>query len=588
MMLRLSLIFIFLTGALYAKSDTCYSVQLASYLLKNQDYINSTQYPKECKQLTFANAKAIRCGCFETKEAAKEELTRLKQKYTRPIIVRTNRSRFERTVNKAQEEEQQKTQQSKDKTLFFADKVKQADKKENLKQSKTGFTTQETDSFSATNEDADYHGYEDIPTKLKIQYFFYESELAIQGHFDLTAQGYIQRPSSKHKANLLGSGEIEFDFKKDDFGLIAKIYGQADSYDTSSNDKQNDRSYIRFDEFFTKYEFENSQIMLGKSVRFWGALEAKNITDAFNPDDLRTDPFDARKLGVWNTAYTYYTDSGELALIAKFYEQDRRMANDPYVYYVYGDTIQVAPGVNSPLSYNKNLATEKSSSRPSIFLKYSGTADTEYAWDYAFIFENGYDSQRYFNVNPTPSSIEFQENAYIVNKVLTYNTLVIDSTLYKLEAVYANVDNDPAMRTTTGTKEISDYYHIGLGLEHTLVQFHGEADLGLIAEYYKYDTTKSGDNIANDIDLFQVTQNDLFLGARYSFNQGNDATIVGGGIFDMDYHEQVYYIEYEGRIADTFKLNLDYRYIKPSSNTTTSFNLLERHQRVSLKMGYYF
>ena len=601
MILRLGLISVFVSGALYAaNSDTCYSVQLASYLLKNEDYINSTQYPQECKQLSFANAKAIRCGCFDTREEAKTELEKLKQKYTRPIIVRTNRSRFERTVNKEQEEQKAENKKSEDKTLFYADKAQEADKKEDLKQSKTGFTTQETDSFTATNEDADYHGYEDIPTKLKIQYFFYESELAIQGHVDLTAQAYLERPSSKHKGNLLGSGEIEFDFRKDDFGVIAKIYGQADSYDAYSSDEQNDRSYIRFDELYTKYEFENSQIMLGKSVRFWGALEASNITDAFNPDDLRTDPFDARKLGVWNTAYTYYTDSGELALIAKFYEQDRRMANDPYVYYVYGNTIDIEfpPGSNTystvPLSYNKNLDTEESSTRPSLFLKYSGTADTEYAWDYAFIFENGYDSQRYFNVIPvenppgTISSIEFQENAYLVNKVLTYNTVVVDSTLYKFEAVYANVDNDPTMKTNAGPKEISDYYHIGLGLEHTLVQFHGEADLGLIAEYYKYDTFKSGDDIANDLDLFQVMQNDLFLGARYSFNQGNDASIIGGGIFDLDYHEQAYYIEYEGRIADTFKLTLDYRYIKPSSTRTTSFSLLERHQRISLNMGYYF
>jgi hypothetical protein len=593
MILRLSLILIFISGFAYAKSDTCYSVQLASYMSKNQDYINSVQYPKECKQLSFANAKAIRCGCFDTKEAAKLELQRLKKRYIRPIIVRTYRARFERIKSKADLEKTTQEEPKTEDALFYADKGKKAQEEKHLPQSKTGFTTQETESFSSTNEDADYHGFEDIPTKLKIQYFFYESELGVQGHLDLTTQGYLQRPSSKHKANMTGSGEIEFDFKKDELTVFAKIYAQADYHDALSDDEQNDRSYIRFDELYTTYDFEDSQIMLGKSVRFWGALEAENITDVFNPDDLRSDPFDTRKLGVWNTAYTYYTDSGELALIAKFYEQDRRMANDPYVYYVYGDTLD---NLSIPLGYNKNLETEKSSSRPSIFLKYSGTADTEYAWDYAFIFENGYDSQRYFNVTPDtlpiPSSVEFQENAYIVNKLITYNTVVIGSTLLKVEAMYANIDSNPTMKSLTLAgqefKKISDYYHIGLGLEHTLTQFYGEADLGLIAEYYKYDTIDDGEGYADDIDLFQVMQNDLFLGLRYSFNEGNDASIVGGGIFDMDYHEQVYYIEYEGRIADTFKLNLDYRYIKPSSSTPTAFNLMERHQRLSLKMGYYF
>ena len=109
---------------------------------------------------------------------------------------------------------------------------------------------------------------------------------------------------------------------------------------------------------------------------------------------------------------------------------------------------------------------------------------------------------------------------------------------------------------------------------------------GLIIEYYKYDTLD--DDKFSDLELFEILQNDLFLGMRYSFNQGNDASVVGGVILDLDYDEQSYYLEYEARVAETFKLKLDYRYTEPSEDTATAFKLMGRHQRLSLGLGYYF
>ncbi len=527
----LSFIFIvILNNHAFAKSDTCYSVQVASIFDKEATYKNTTQYPSSCEVISFTNVKAIRCGCFETQKEARGELKKLRKKHRGAIIVRTYRSRFNKVSN--------------NEDLLDADDL------------------------------AEYEEQGEIPFKLRVQYYLYESELSVQGHMDLVSQAYIIRPYTKHKANLSASGQVEFGFKKDDFEAIAKVYAQGDYHDMRGSSYKNERSFIRIDEFYGKYDFEDDQVMAGKSIRFWGTLESKNITDGFNPDDLRSDVFDPQKMGSWNGSYTHYTDRGEVSFIVRLHEQDRRMPHSPYAYYIYSDTFE---GV--PLSYVKDLQTEKSAYRPSVFLKASGSTDSEYALDYTVVFENGYDSQRYYTDSgiSNPLAISFTENAYIVNKLMTYDTLVVDSTLFKLEAVYADVADDTV---------VSDYYHLGLGIEHTLTQFNDEADLGLIAEYYKYDIFDT--NKYDDIDLFEVYQNDLFLGARYSLNEGNDASIVAGAVFDLDYHEQVYYAEYEGRIADTFKLNLDYRYIKPSSDTSTVFNLLQRHQRISLKMGYYF
>jgi len=394
-------------------------------------------------------------------------------------------------------------------------------------------------------------------------------DVEIKGHLDLQAQAYLTHPEQKHPDNYTAMAQIELGYLKDDFEAIAKLSAQQDYYDLQSSSDHNDRSFLRLDELYAKQDFEDSQILAGKSIRFWGALEVDNIVDTFNPDDLRTDLFDTDKLGVWNASYTQYTDTGELSLIIKIDEQDQPMAAYPYVYYLFPEYV----------FYDKSLQLEKSRNRPSVFLKYSGSTDTEYALDYAFILENGYDSQRYFTsdgpLNGSP--VTFKQHAYLVNKAMTYNTLVVGASLFKMEALYADVIDN---------KLISDFYHLGLGVEHTLTQVYEQADLGLIAEYYKYDTLQS--HKYSDLDLFQIFQNDLFVGLRYSFNEGNDASIIGGAIVDLDYHEQSYYIEYEGRLAETFKLNLDYRYTEPSPDTLTAFHIMGRHQRLSLKLGYYF
>ncbi len=405
------------------------------------------------------------------------------------------------------------------------------------------------------------------------------NHMSFQGHLDLTSQAYLTRPDSKHPTNLTASAVLEASYEKESFIFKAKLKAQQDFYDFSGTADKNERTYLRLDELYLTYELEDDQLILGKNVRFWGALEVRNITNSFNNDELRDDPFNSDKIGSWNATFTHYTDSGEFSAIVKFYEESRDMSAYPYVYYYFPATVDVAPNVYLPLVYDRDLQTEESTFRPSIYITYSASTDTEYPLDFAIIFENGYDSQRYYTTTPSADTtfVETNENAYLVNKLSTFNTLVVGSTLLKLEAVLTDVIKD---------EEISDYLHVGLGIEHTLSQFYGNADLGLITEYYYYNTFD--DSKRSDLELFELFQNDLFLGLRYSLNEGNDASIIGGAIIDMDYNEQVYYAEYETRLAETFKLSFDYRFIQPSKNYKTAFNLMGRHQRVSLNLGYYF
>ena len=395
------------------------------------------------------------------------------------------------------------------------------------------------------------------------------AEFEVSGHLDLNSQLYLTAPESKHSNNFTTQQTLELKYSHEDLSVYARVYAQEDYYDLAT-DEENKRTFARIDELFLKYEFTDDALYVGKSIKFWGALELRNIVDGFNPDDFRSDMFDPDKLGVWNLTYSHYTDSGEFSLIIKLHEQEQKMPGFPYVYYFLPENV----------AYRETLQTSDGEFRPSLYLMYSGSTNTEYALDYAFIYENGYDSQRYFTTNATVSSpipTKFELNAVLVNKFMTYNTLVIDSTLIKLEALYADVEEN---------RYVGDYSHIAFGVEHSLDDFENGATLGLIAEYYSYQTYDR--DKYSDLELFETMQNDIFLGARYTFNNDSDTAIVGGVVADFEYNEETYYAQFESRVFDDYKVAFDYYYINPSTTTNTAYALLGEHQRVALNIAWHF
>ena len=160
------------------------------------------------------------------------------------------------------------------------------------------------------------------------------------------------------------------------------------------------------------------------------------------------DPSKTDKVGAYNIQYSHYFDESELSFIVKLYEQKSKMANSSYIYSI----------KRKNESFKNKLESEKSLYRPSVYLTYSGSLSEDIALDYAFIVQNGYDSQRYY----TKQGNEYKEHAYLVNKFSSYNTLVLGSALIKLEFLYTDVLDE---------KNVADYYHSAFGLEYSLEQF---------------------------------------------------------------------------------------------------------------------
>ncbi len=386
-------------------------------------------------------------------------------------------------------------------------------------------------------------------------------EINIKGHVGVEFKGYIKKPPLKLDYNLAGIGEIESVYSKGPWFGKLLIEGLIDTQEEA-------RDYLRANEAYLQYDFveQEMRIAAGREVLFWGALEVHNPVDVINLQVISRDPFEVFKLGSYLISVSKYFESSEMELLATLYEQDQAFPGRESPYFIFPTF----------LTYDENLITEESRTRPTVYLKYSGSTDTIYPLDYALVISNGYDHQRFITL--VGDGI-LRQNAYIASKFLTFDTLVVNATLLKLEASYTDVKNVPF---------ISDYYQLGAGIEHTLEQLYRGWDLGFISEYYLYKTTDR--DKFDDLRLFQPFQNDLFVGFRLTFNDAASSEIVGGGIFDLEYDgEYSLFAEFNTRVFDRFTVSADIRKIVPNNEgTPTVYQLIGDHLRITLNVKYNF
>ncbi len=369
-------------------------------------------------------------------------------------------------------------------------------------------------------------------------------------------KGNIGFESSYIDHNMLGKrdaqqalrAELELKQKTASGQMVLNAETIVDKDDSS-------RRYVDVNDFYYKHEFENSDLLIGRNTRFWGAMEFYNHTDAFNTKDWRDNPFDFdAKIGANNIAYTQYFENSELAFIARVGQEKQRVQEQESVYNFL------------PANYDDGLKTQEGKNRPTIYVKYTGSAE-ETQFDYAVIYQNGYDEQRYF----TPSLGKLYQNAYLVDKVMAYATLVKGETIYKTELAYTKSDDE----------RVSDYAQYSLGVEHTLYGVWGKSDLGLLAEYYKYDVKDNRKLEAKDFVNF--FQDDVTLGFRLSVNDASDSDVLGGISIDQDNQEKMIFVEYNTRLFEKYKLGLSYQHLEP--NTGSLFQELDS---LRVEMAYYF
>jgi hypothetical protein len=345
-------------------------------------------------------------------------------------------------------------------------------------------------------------------------------------------------------------GKYQF---KENQKFVAKVKAL---YDTNDNK----RRYFDINDLYFQHDFEDYNFLIGKSTRFWGAMEFYNQSDTFNTKDWLDNPFDYEsKIGAWNIAYTRFFDDSELSIIVKLHEEKQAMQERRSVYNFL------------PTAYDKKLDTD-SDNEPTIYLKYSSSID-KYQVDYSLIYQNGYDEQRYMvqKTSRDTNISSMQQHAYNVDKFIGFGTMVRGDTLYKTELAYTSSHDD----------KVADYAQGSIGLEHTLYGIWNKMDVGIIAEYYKYKIFQN--HRFNAKSFGKLFDDDLSLGFRLSLNDISSSEVLGGWDIDRHNREQLFFVEYDTRIEDKYKLGVSYQHLTPKEDSS-----FEKLDSVMVEFGYYF
>lgn len=116
-----------------SSSQTCYSVQLTSFVFKKKSTydFDAQDYPKQCQLISFSKINAVRCGCFENYKDAKNAHEDLRYFYPEATLVSTYKTRF-KPKSRVQHQQKKIVPPKLKQTIQLTKKVQKLEPSENL------------------------------------------------------------------------------------------------------------------------------------------------------------------------------------------------------------------------------------------------------------------------------------------------------------------------------------------------------------------------------------------------------------------------------------------------------------------------
>ena len=279
------------------------------------------------------------------------------------------------------------------------------------------------------------------------------------------------------------------------------------------------RDHFDLREAYWLHQGDGWSLTAGIDKVFWGVTESRYLVDIVNQDDLREDLIGEAKLGQPMVNLSFYTDWGSFGLyvLPVFRPRDyrdfgARLAGPLPI----GDPVYTSPDGRNNVDYALRWAQSLG------------------AWDLGLSYFRGTGREPrlvpsgpglvpvYDQIRQTGLDVQFTSGAW----------------LWKLEAIERS-GQGPTFRAATG------------GFEWTLSGLAGSGtDLGLITEY-SYD--------GRDPALAPLTfyDDDVFLGARMTFNDLADTSLLAGVLIDRNTNARVARIEGQRRLGDDWVLGID-------------------------------
>lgn len=272
------------------------------------------------------------------------------------------------------------------------------------------------------------------------------------------------------------------------------------------------------------------EVRLGVDRVFWGVTESRHLVNIVNQVDLVEHPYKEPSMG---QAMAHLTMSGDWGAVE--------------VFGMTGHRARTFPGRSGRLRFplvvdNERISYESDAGRwrPEFAARYSRSSG-EMDVGVSVFDGNSREPRLSTDIDPNGRPV-LVPNYERIRQFGLDAQLTAGPWLFKLEGL-----GRAGARDRRGVEE--DYVAATLGGEYTVYSMLGSAaDLGLIWEW-NYDGR--GRNATN------IFQNDLFVGARFAFNDIQSTEILGSMMNDFDTTTRVLTFELNRRISGRFSLHLE-------------------------------
>lgn len=347
-------------------------------------------------------------------------------------------------------------------------------------------------------------------------------EFDASGYIEPELQIFFESPSDarQHNDNISVAGQLELEvFLSPDHTLILTPFARLDARD-------DERTHVDLREGYFEAIFDRFELRIGLKKVFWGRTEAAHLIDVINQTDNLESVDGEEKLGQPMVNVTVPTDFGIFDFYWLPYFRERQFPG-----------VDGRPRLNMPISNDITLyESDREEEHQDFAARWSHYVG---AWDFGV--SHFYGTARdpllvpQLDGNMQPILIPYYPLMHqtAVDVQATYGPM-----LYKFEGFH-RWQLDENWTQATGGIEYSFYGVFGT-----------PGDIGIVAEYIWDERGRSASN---------PFQNDLFAGLRWTANDIQSTSILGGGIVDLDGGGYVLSVEAERRIGEDFFLQVETR-----------------------------
>jgi hypothetical protein len=369
--------------------------------------------------------------------------------------------------------------------------------------------------------------------------------VAIEGRF-FQHDGLDPRQDSSN-VSLSATPEYYHEWNKGADSFTFTPFIRIDSEDS-------ERSHADIRELKWTHVGEDWEVDVGISRVFWGVTESRHLVDIVNQTDLVENLDGEDKLGQPMVKFSTVQDWGIIDVFMLPGFRDRTFAGKH-------GRLRTIPRVDDDLA-----RYEDSQEKDHIdwAVRWSNSFDI---WDIGISHFSGTGRDPLFiptrdasgNAVLAPFYEQIEQTGLDVQAT-------IDEWLLKLEVISRDGINRRYMASTAGF----EYTIVGL--------FDTPHDLGLLAEYLYDERGRNAQTLLED---------DLFLGARWVWNDAQNTELLTGIIQDSSSSERSFRLEGSRRIGESTKFNVEAQFFSniPASSAFANFN---QEDYIQLELAWYF